>query len=89
MSVKASPEIIREMKRNLEKTMRDLEEISGIIRNALRATPEWEDEKSLEFKRVMRQIGDLTVKPVDTLKSAKPKLETLAEALDEYSRVKF
>ena len=65
MAVKASPEIIREMKQDLEKTVRDLQQISSGIRSVLKQSPEWDDRSSI------------------------PKLERLAEALDEYGRVRF
>lgn len=89
MAVKASPEIIREMKQDLEKTVRDLQQISSGIRSVLKQSPEWDDEQSRQFLMLMRRIAQLTEEPSATLRSSIPKLERLAEALDEYGRVRF
>lgn len=89
MAVKASPEIIREMKKDISKTVRDLECISNGIKGVLKASPGWDDAQSEQFMLLMRQIAQLTSEPIETLNTALPKLERLAEALDEYGRVRF
>lgn len=57
MSVKASPEVIREMEQDLLKTASDLEWISSGIQSVLKKSPEWDDEQSQQFMMLMRRIG--------------------------------
>ena len=89
MGVKASPEVIREMKQDLGRTIQDLQKISDGIRNGMRATASWDDEKAAQFNMLMQQIARLTEGPIDTLRNAQPKLERLAQSLDEYNSVRF
>lgn len=89
MAVQASPEIIREMKRQISTTIRDIERISSGIKSGMSATSSWNDAKAAEFNMLMQQIARLTVAPVSTLNAALPKLEKLAQTLDQYNRVKF
>lgn len=85
MSVKASPESIREMKREITQTIRDLEQINDGIKNGIRATASWDDAKAAEFNMLMQQTARLTVSPIETLRAAVPKLEQLAQTLDRYN----
>lgn len=89
MAVKASPEIIREMKKEISNTIRDIQKISNGIRQGVSATSNWDDEKSAEFNILMQKIARLTETPVDALTAAMPKLEKLAQTLDQYNRVRF
>lgn len=89
MAVKASPEIIRDMKKDISNTIRDIQRISNGIKSALSATASWDDAKAAQFNALMQQIARLTVAPVDTLNASLPKLEKLAQSLDQYNRVKF
>ena len=89
MAVKASPEVIREMKKEVSNTVRDIERISNGIRNGIAATSGWDDEKAAQFNMIMQQIARLTSAPVDTLNGAMPKLERLAQSLDQYNNVRF
>ncbi|MBE6612161.1 MAG: hypothetical protein E7632_06695 [Ruminococcaceae bacterium] len=89
MAVKASPEVIREMKREITNTVRDIERISAGIRAGVARTSAWDDDKAMQFRELMDQIARLTAAPVDTLNAALPKLEQLAQSLDQYNRVKF
>ena len=79
MAVKASPETIREMKKDISNTIRDIERISSGIKSGMSATSNWDDA----------QIARLTATPIDTLNAALPKLEKLAQSLDQYNKVKF
>lgn len=88
MAVKASPETIRGMKKDIASTVKDIEHISSGIRNGLRATAGWDDAKAAEFNMLMQQIARLTETPVSTLNVAIPKLEKLAQALDNYNGVR-
>ena len=89
MAIKASPEAIREMKKNIQGTIRDIQKISSGIRSGMSATSSWNDSKAAEFNMVMQRVARLTEKPIETLSAALPKLEKLAQSLDEYNRTKF
>ena len=89
MPVQASPEVIREIKKEISNTIRDIERISNGIALGVRATSSWNDAQAAEFNMLMQQIARLTSTPVETLRAALPKLEGLAQSLDEYNRVKF
>lgn len=89
MAIQASSQSIREMEKNLSDTVRELEQITNGIKNVLHATQGWEDQQSREFREVMSQIGKLTIQPVDQLKAAIPRMENLAQSLDEYSKIRF
>ena len=89
MAVKASPETIREMKRDLSNTIRDIERISAGIRQGMSATSGWDDSQAAQFNMLMQQIARLTETPVETLNAALPKLERLAQSLDQYNSVRF
>ena len=83
MAVKASPETIREMKKDISNTIRDIERISSGIKSGMSATSNWDDAQAAQFNMLMQQIARLTATP------ALPKLEKLAQSLDQYNRVKF
>lgn len=89
MAVKASPEMIRAMKKDISNTIRDIQNISEGIKRGLAATSSWDDEKAAQFNSLMQQIARLTVAPVGTLTAALPKLEKLAQSLDQYNSVRF
>lgn len=85
MAVKASAETIREMKKQISQTIKDIEHINSGIRSGIRATGSWDDAKAAEFNMLMQKIARLTASPVETLNAALPKLEKLAQALDNYN----
>ena len=89
MAVKASPETIREMKKEISNTIRDIEKISNGIRTGMSASSNWNDAQAAQFNMIMQRIARLTVTPVETLNAAIPKLEKLAQSLDQYNQVKF
>ncbi len=89
MGMQASSQSIREMEKNLEATIRDLDQIAGGIKKVLNATQGWEDQQSREFREVMEKIGRLTIQPVDQLKTTIPRMEKLAQSVDEYTRIRF
>lgn len=89
MAVKASPEAIREMKKDISNTIKDIERISNGIRTGMSASAGWDDAQAAQFNMVMQQIARLTATPIDTLRAALPKLEKLAQSLDQYNSVKF
>ena len=85
MAVKASADTIREMKKQIAQTIKDIEHIKEGIRSGIRATDSWDDAKAAEFNMLMQKIARLTASPVETLNAAIPKLEKLAQALDNYN----
>ena len=89
MAIKASSHAIREMEKNLSDTIRDLERISNGIKGILHATSDWDDRQSQEFRTLMKRISELTIQPVEQLKSSIPKMEKLAQSLDEYGKIRF
>ena len=89
MAVKASAETIREMKKNISNTINDIQKISSGIKSGLSATSNWDDAQAAQFKSLMQQIAKLTESPIETLNASLPKLEKLAQSLDQYSSVKF
>ena len=62
MAVRASAGAIREMKREISNTIRDIERISSGIHHGLSAVSGWDDSKSAEFNMLMQKIARLTVK---------------------------
>ena len=89
MSVKPSPETSREMNQALSYTIPDIERISSGIKSGMSATSNWDDAQAAQFNMLMQQIARLTATPIDTLNAALPKLEKLAQSLDQYNKVKF
>ena len=67
MAVKASPETIREMKKELSNTIRDIEKISNGIKRGVAATSNWDDAQAAQFNMLMQRIARLTATPIDTL----------------------
>ena len=89
MAVKASPETIRDMKKDISNTINDLEKVSNGIRTGLSASSGWDDAKAAQFNMLMQKSARLTATPIETLRASLPKLEKLAQSLDQYNRVKF
>lgn len=89
MAVKASAETIREMKKEIAQTIKDIERINQGIRSGIRAGSAWDDDKAAEFNMIMQKIARLTSSPVESLNAALPKLERLAQTLDAYNSQKI
>jgi len=88
--VQSSPEVVRQMKADLNKTAKELNSLCGrilAVRNNTRG--EWNDTQGEQFRELMTRIGRLVSSPEETLKAAQPKLEKLAQSLDAYGKVKF
>jgi len=88
-SVKASPEVVRQMKSDLNKTARELNQAGAKVKAALQSSSDWNDAQGEKYRQLMQRIGRLIVSPIGTLDAAQPKLEKLAQSLDEYNRIKF
>mgnify|MGYP003596702159 CR=1 FL=1 len=89
MAIKSSPEIVRDMKSTLQKTVASIQEIQQNVKGAMRSSANWDDGQGQQYQALMKQIAQLTQAPMTTLNSAVPKLEKLAQSLDNYGRVKF
>ena len=89
MAMKASAQTIRDMKKKIGQTVKDIEHINQGIRSGIRATGSWDDAKAAEFNMLMQKIARLTVSPVETLNAAMPKLERLAQTVDSYNSTKM
>ena len=87
--VHSSSEVIRQMKANLNTTSRELRDAANRINSALHSSGEWNDAQGDQYRELMRRIARLIESPIDTLQAAQPKLEKLAQSLDDYSRTRF
>ena len=77
------------MKKQITQTIKDIERVNVGIRSGIRATGSWDDAKAAEFNILMQKIARLTASPVETLNAALPKLEKLAQTLDDYNSQKI
>ena len=89
MAVKASPETIRDMKKQISSTINDVRRISSGIRTGISATEKWDDTQAAQFIMIMQRVARLTEQPIEALNAALPKLEKLALSLEQYNQVKF
>lgn len=89
MGIKSSPEIVRDMKKTLQSTVKSIQETQQNVKGAMRSSASWDDAQGQQYQALMKQIAQLTQAPMATLTSAVPKLEKLAQSLDNYSKVKF
>ena len=88
MAIKASPEAIRDMKKSIQNSIKHIERMSNSIKSGV-ASSNWNDAQSTQFNLTMQKIARLTATPVDTLKAALPKLEKLAQSLEQYNKVSW
>ena len=89
MAIQSSPETVREMKKNLQDTVKLIQQTQEAVRGALQSGANWNDAQGQQYRALMRQLAQLTQAPMDTLNNANPKLERLAQSLDQYNKVKF
>lgn len=89
MGIQSSPEVVRDMKKTIDGTVKSIQGIQQNIKGAMRANAEWNDAQGQEYQALMRKIAKLTETPMGTLQTASPKLEQLAKSLDKYKNVKF
>ena len=88
--VQSSPETVRQMKADMNKTAKELNGLVHKIRAVRESSrSEWNDEKGEQFRAMLTKIEKLIVMPEETLKKAQPRLEKLAESLDAYGKVRF
>ena len=89
MAIKSSPEVVRDMKKTLQTTVKSIQGIQQNVNGAMRSSANWNDAQGQQYQALMKQIAQLTQAPMTTLNSAVPKLEKLAQSLDRYGNVKF
>lgn len=89
MAIKGDSQTVREMKRDISQTIKDLEQMSQGIRSGMQATSGWDDAKASEFNLAMSKVARMIESPIGSLKSALPKLERLAQLMDQYTSKRF
>ena len=89
MAIKGDSQTVREMKKDISQTIKDLEHMSEGIRSGMQATGGWEDHKASEFNLAMSKVARMIESPVESLRAALPKLERLAQLMDQYSSKRF
>ncbi len=89
MAIKSSPEIVRDMKKTLQNTVKSIQGIQQNIKGAMQSSANWNDSQGQQYQALMKRIAQLTQAPEAALNSAVPKLEKLAQSLDKYGKVKF
>ena len=89
MAIKGDSQTVREMKQDISQTIKDLEHMSEGIRSGIQATGGWDDDKAAEFNLAMSKVARMIESPVDSLSAALPKLERLAQLMDQYTSKKF
>ena len=88
-TVQSSPEVIRQIKSDLNGTTKELRDATNRISSALHSSNEWNDAQGNQYRDLMRRIARLIESPIDTLQAVQPKLEKLAQSLDAYGSIKF
>ncbi len=81
----ASADTIREMAEEIKITIGNLEHCGEAILSANSSTEGWNDGRAAEFNIIMAKVSRLMMSPVDTLKASLPKLEALAQSVDDYN----
>ena len=89
MAIKGDSQTVREMKQDISQTIKDLEHMSEGIRSGMQATGGWDDDKASEFNLAMSKVARMIESPVDSLRAAIPKLERLAQLMEQYTSKKF
>ena len=86
--IKASPEAVRQLAKDLRTTINNLQSISAQVKSAGNVSG-WSDSQGEQFKSVVNRISGLTQSPIETLESAIPRLNRIADTLEKYNSVKF
>ena len=86
--IKASPEAVRKLAKDLRTTISNLQTISAQVRSAGNVSG-WSDSQGEQFKAVVNRISGLTQSPIQTLEAAIPRLNRIADTLEKYNSVKF
>ena len=86
--IKASPEAVRQLAKDLRTTINNLQNISAQVKSAGNVSG-WSDSQGEQFKSVVNRIAGLTQSPIETLESSIPRLNKIADTLERYNSVKF
>lgn len=86
--IKASPEAVRQLAKDLRVTINNLQNISAQVKSAGNVSG-WSDSQGEQFKSVVNRISGLTQSPIETLESAIPRLNKIADTLEKYNSVRF
>lgn len=86
--IKASPEAVRQLARDLRTTISNLQQISAQVKSTGNVS-NWNDSQGEQFKSVVNKISGLTQSPIETLEAAIPRLNKIAETLEQYNKIKF
>ena len=89
MAIRGNSETVRDIKNSISRTINDLEQMSSGIKSGMSATSGWDDDKAAEFNMAMGNVARMIESPVDALREALPKLERLAQLMDEYTSKRF
>ncbi len=89
MAIRGNSETVRDIKKSISRTINDLEQMSSGIKSGMSATSGWDDDKAAEFNMAMGNVARMIESPVDALREALPKLERLAQLMDEYTSKRF
>jgi len=87
--IQADPEAIRQIKSDLNKTVKELHETAGKINSARNSSGEWNDAQGEQYLYLMSRIARAILSPVETLNKAQLQLDKLERTLDDYNRKKF
>jgi len=71
----------------LNQTANTLDDAAGRLNTV--AAMAWDDAQGEQFRSLVQKIAQQIKRPVEPLRTAQPKLEKLASAIDYYSRIKF
>lgn len=86
--IKASPEAVRQLAKDLRVTINNLQNISAQVKSAGNVSG-WSDSQGEQFESVVNRISGLTQSPIETLESAIPRLNKIADTLEKYNSVRF
>lgn len=86
--VRASSESVRQLAQDLKKTSANLKSISDQVKSTGNVSG-WNDAQGAQFSSLVKQIAALTQSPIETLEAAIPRLNKIADVLEQYSKIKF
>lgn len=85
----ADPETLRRSSRTVRESVRAIKRVSDGIDRTIKGSSGWSDSQGEEFRNVLSRVKRLVDSPLETLEAAPPKIDRLADALDEYQRIRF
>ena len=61
MGIKSSPEVVRDMKKTLQTTVKSIQGIQQNVKGAMRSSANWNDAQGQQYQALMKQIAQLTI----------------------------